>query len=387
MEYQDWDIERDSDINRLLNACNFKETDRVPNFDSVMKRSMKYILGEEYIKKIIYSKELMRLLSIYSDLESEEKNEITSEMLWQTFEQEEWSNVELPPADNLELLKRTGVDAAVPMLTWMPQIESRVKNPKVITYDQKGMKQEDLKKIKIPIHKVDRMMELVDWYIKVFKNTGVGIGPMCRSSFCNTYEVIGMEKFLIKLLRDRNLIEHIMDIFTDYSIQITEGLSKRKIDCFWLDDDLCSSHGLLASPKIIKELWIPRTNKILEPLKEKGIPIYMHCCGNVTEVIPILIEMGITALHPIQPNCNDIFALKKKYEKKMTLVGNMDLGGVLSFGTPDEVVKATQEHIRRLSPGGGYVLASSHSIIESVPPENYLAMIKTAQTEGKHKSQ
>jgi len=184
MKYQDWDIERDSNVNRLLDACNFKETDRVPNFELfVMKRSMKYILGEEYIKKILYSKEMKRLMSFYSDLLFEEKIKITSEMIWQTFEQDilDWYNILLPPADNLEFLKRTGVDIAMPMLTWVPPYQSEIgelrasSNRKVIAYDQKGMKEKDLKKIKIPPHKVDQMMELVDWYIKVFKNTGVGI--------------------------------------------------------------------------------------------------------------------------------------------------------------------------------------------------------------------
>ena len=106
----------------------------------------------------------------------------------------------------------------------------------------------------------------------------------------------------------------------------------------------------------------------------------MHCCANVTDLIPIIINMGIKAIHPVQPNCNDIYALKKEYGNKMSFVGNMDLAGVLSFGTPEEVVEDTKKHIDKLAPGGGYVVASSHSITDDVPPENYIAMIETAQT-------
>ena len=42
----------------------------------------------------------------------------------------------------------------------------------------------------------------------------------------------------------------------------------------------------------------------------------------------------------------------------------------------------TREHLERLAPGGGYVVASSHSIVDGIPPENYVAMIKTTLEYG-----
>ena len=202
--------------------------------------------------------------------------------------------------------------------------------------------------------------------------------------FAYSNEVLGIENFMLKLYDDIELVEHIMDIFIDYSTRITKELSKRNIDCFWLDDDMAFNNGFLVQPEFIKDLWIPRTNKMLEPLKEKNIPIYMHCCANITDLIPIAIDLGIKAIHPLQPNCNDIYALKEKYGHKMSFVGNIDLAGVLSFGTPEEVMEDTRKHIDKLAPGGGYVVASSHSITDDVPPQNYIAMIETAQTYGKY---
>ena len=121
---------------------------------------------------------------------------------------------------------------------------------------------------------------------------------------------------------------------------------------------------------------------MLSPIREKGIPIYMHCCANLTDLIPIIIDMGVTAIHPVQPNCNDIFGLKRQYSGKMSFVGNLDLAGVLSFGSPADVAEQARKNIAGLAPGGGYVMASSHSITDDVPPENYLAMIETAQKHG-----
>jgi len=63
----------------------------------------------------------------------------------------------------------------------------------------------------------------------------------------------------------------------------------------------------------------------------------------------------------------DIFKMKESYGKKIALHGNIDLAGVLAYGTPDEVSADVIQHLEKLSIGGGYVCASSHNITESVP--------------------
>ncbi len=376
---------RDSNVKRLLKTCSLKEADRVPNFEHfVMERTMRYFLGEKRLNKIMKSEEMKHLLYLFSNEESEKELEKKISKIPLMRNNKLAYSIMLPPDENLKLLQAMGVDAASPMLTWLPR--TRDPRPEIDSYGQDGIVRgwEDLDKVDLPPRRVEKMMELIDWYLDVCKGTNIGVGPLCRSCFCNTYEVLGIENFMLKLYDDIKLVEHVMDIFIDYSLKITTELSKRDIDCFWLDDDIAFNNGFLVQPKFIKDLWVPRTRKMLKPLREKNIPIYMHCCANIRDLIPIAIDLGIKAIHPVQPNCNDIYALKKEYGDKMCFVGNMDLAGVLSFGTPDEVIEDTKEHIDRLAPGGGYVVASSHSITDDVPPENYLAMIETAQTYGRY---
>jgi len=90
----------------------------------------------------------------------------------------------------------------------------------------------------------------------------------------------------------------------------------------------------------------------------------------------------VNAVHPIQPVANDIYAIHAEYGDRLTLVGNIDVASVLSYGTPAEVRQNVREHIDRLAGSGGYIVCSSHSIIDSVPPENYLAMVRATQEFG-----
>ena len=78
----------------------------------------------------------------------------------------------------------------------------------------------------------------------------------------------------------------------------------------------------------------------------------------------------------------DITEIKKRFGRNLTLVGNMDVGGVLSNGTPKQVQEEAKQLIDDIDKGGGSVLASCHSITSSVRPENFAAVVDTAQTYG-----
>jgi uroporphyrinogen decarboxylase len=94
--------------------------------------------------------------------------------------------------------------------------------------------------------------------------------------------------------------------------------------------------------------------------------------------MPRLVEWGIHLVSPVQPKCNDIYALKRQYGDRIAFRGNMNIEGVLAFGTPAQVRADTREHIERLAGDGGYVVGSSHSIVDAIPPANYFAMIEAA---------
>ena len=64
-------------------------------------------------------------------------------------------------------------------------------------------------------------------------------------------------------------------------------------------------------------------------------------------------------------------------------MGNLDCG-LLAGGTPKEVMDATRQLIRDISPGGGHILSSSNTIQSDIPTKNYLAMLYAARTFGQY---
>ena len=73
-----------------------------------------------------------------------------------------------------------------------------------------------------------------------------------------------------------------------------------------------------------------------------------------------------------------------KYGDRICLIGNIDCGATLSWGTEEEVRQEVKECIKKAGAGGGLICASSNSIHSGVKPENYLAMVKAIREYGRY---
>jgi uroporphyrinogen decarboxylase len=102
-------------------------------------------------------------------------------------------------------------------------------------------------------------------------------------------------------------------------------------------------------------------------------------------VLPILYDIGFDAVHPIEPESNDIFEIRKEWAGKMALVGNIPTA-LLAHGSREEIEEKVREYCVNLASSGGYVLGSSNGIVEGIPPENLIAMTQAVHKYGRYRS-
>jgi uroporphyrinogen decarboxylase len=74
--------------------------------------------------------------------------------------------------------------------------------------------------------------------------------------------------------------------------------------------------------------------------------------------------------------------LKKKFDKRIVFCGAIDTQIILPSGTPDEVKQEVKRVINILGDGGGYMVATVHTVMNEVPPENVLAMVDAVEKYG-----
>jgi uroporphyrinogen-III decarboxylase len=111
----------------------------------------------------------------------------------------------------------------------------------------------------------------------------------------------------------------------------------------------------------------------------------MHTDGKMDKIMPILYDIGFDIAHPLEPESNDIFAVKQQWAGKMALVGNIPTV-LLAYGSKEEIEAMVKEYCQKLGPGGGYVLGSSTSIMEGIPPENFVTMTQAVHKYGRYEA-
>jgi len=226
--------------------------------------------------------------------------------------------------------------------------------------------------------------ELIDSEIenKIMTSNYLTVSRHLNSLFSRCCALFGMENTLIAMIQDTERLAAFMLKLADWEIGIAKKFIKMGIDAGRLSDDYGSQTGLLMSPDIWRKVIKPALAKICKNYKEAGCFFFLHSCGNIMDIIPDLVEIGIDVFN-IQTNLNDLVRLKKIYGDKITFHGGVNTQRVLSLGTTEDVRGATLWAIRELGPGGGLILGPDQ-YSGNVPKENINELIKIAEKYGKY---
>jgi uroporphyrinogen decarboxylase len=203
--------------------------------------------------------------------------------------------------------------------------------------------------------------------------------------FTPAWIMMGFEGFSYALHEDPGLVEAMFERIGDLQYRIFQRLIQ--YDCVagvWMPDDIAYSTGLMVNPQVFRQNLFPWFKRMAADCARRDLPLIYHSDGDLTDMLPDIVDCGFNALHPIEPKAMDIVTLKREYGTRLCLMGNLDLGYTLTRGTPAEVEAEVKERIRTIAPGGGYCLGSSNSVTEYVPMANYNAMREAAFKYGKY---
>ena len=196
-------------------------------------------------------------------------------------------------------------------------------------------------------------------------------------------QYFGMENYFTKMHTDPHIVqavtEHVVDFYVEANRLCFEALGNTA-DVFFFGNDFGTQLDLLISPEMFRKFVLPGIKRLVETAKKFNKKVLLHCCGSIAKIIPLLIDAGIDALHPLQAKAKDMDAqtLARNYKGKITFVGAVDTQHLLIHSTPAQV----KDEVRKLRDllGPHYVVSPSHeAILPNVPLENVIAMSEAAR--------
>ena len=200
-----------------------------------------------------------------------------------------------------------------------------------------------------------------------------------------TQFVRGFDRWLMDLAGDpvfaTALMDRVLEVWlaeAEAMIQAVNGYA----DVVIYADDIAFQDRPMVSPRMYGSLLRPRQRRVFDLLKDSGMKVLYHSCGNVWPLMGDLVDMGVDALNPIQVSADqmgDTAALKRTWGKELTFWGGIDTQYVLPRGSSSEVRQEVWRRMDDMAQEGGYVLTSVHDIQPEVPAENVCAMFEAAE--------
>jgi len=199
----------------------------------------------------------------------------------------------------------------------------------------------------------------------------------------------GMDKFLLNLSLNPDFSQALLSRITELCKTLMGVFLNElgdAVDIIKIGDDLGTQDRLLISPKMYRKQIKPFHADYIAFIKDHTrAKILFHTDGDVFGLVEDFIEIGVDILNPIQTSAGkmaNLEDLKKCYGKQLCFCGGIDSHRILPFGSPDDVRSEVRRVISLLGPGGGYMVAAVHTIMDNVPPENILAMVDAVEEFG-----
>jgi uroporphyrinogen decarboxylase len=114
----------------------------------------------------------------------------------------------------------------------------------------------------------------------------------------------GLERWFMDMMENPTFCEALIDRTAQYWVDWMGGFLGQVgdlLDIIMIGDDLAGQHGPLFSPKFYRKVVRPRQQRVIDTIKKHtNAKIWYHTCGNCSQYIPDLIEMGVDILNPVQ---------------------------------------------------------------------------------------
>ena len=162
---------------------------------------------------------------------------------------------------------------------------------------------------------------------------------------------------LCAIAEEPDEVAELFDMMCDVAVELTKKmLYYYKPDIWNFGDDSATKLNPFISPKQFRELLVPRYKRVTDIVREYDIPIDYHNCGRCEDFLDDMVNVcGISIWNPAQTT-NDLLAVKKKFGRKLAVVGGYDFVMPVTYPDVDEeyVRSSVREAIDRYAPGGGY---------------------------------
>jgi hypothetical protein len=217
------------------------------------------------------------------------------------------------------------------------------------------------------VHRFDNVSALMKQYSEQYHVASFGL-----SGFTIMTILRGFSPMLEDLMLDREHASQLADIVFSFEEAIIGQLKEYSFDAVAFFDDWGMQSGIFLSPRLWRDFFKPRYKRQFDMAHSCGLDVYFHSCGNIDEIIPDLIEIGVDILNLSQPNACDIESIGSRFAGKVCFLCPISYQTISLTGDKDAIYDEAERLQKNLGcKDGGFIgyVEEYHSI--GLSDQNY----------------
>jgi len=195
----------------------------------------------------------------------------------------------------------------------------------------------------------------------------------------------GFRQLLLDLRRNQELANYLFDQITAMLVQNVVVLAGAGVDILCLDDDIGAPKSMIIGPAMWREFLKDRMMMVIKLAKETKPDIFIlyHSDGYIEPIIPDLIEIGVDALNPVQPDVMNPTTIKEDYGARLCLWGAIGTQTLWAWGKPEDIEEEVRLRIETVGHDGGFVICPAYDIdLLEIPLKNIVALSNAVEKFG-----
>jgi len=198
--------------------------------------------------------------------------------------------------------------------------------------------------------------------------------------FKTCWHMRGWENYLCDMLTDEDFAIALWQKSAEYEKEKGLRLIRAGVDIVGLYGDIAMQDRMMYSLETYRKIDKPIFADMIAAFKKENpeILVFYHSDGDMSPVIPDLIEIGVDIINPVQPECMDVEKIKRQYDGKITFHGTISIQETLPG--PIEGVRREVKERMRIYGDGGLILCPANATQNDTPMENILEIYRTAKS-------
>ena len=210
---------------------------------------------------------------------------------------------------------------------------------------------EDTSRVHIPVEWLTIDKEKINTFCS--ETDKFVLAGACPRPFEQLQFIRGTEQLYMDLMFEPEGLKSFMKKMHIFYCQLLTAWAETDVDALMIMDDWGAQQSLLINPELWEEIFKPLYKDYIDIAHAHRKKIFMHSDGNILQIIPHLIDLGLDAVNS-QLFCMGLANLEQ-FSGKITFWGEMDRQHLLPYGSVEDIEEAVTSVRSSLWKKGGCI--------------------------------